>query len=390
MKIAFITTMDGVPWGGSEELWFEAAKAAIAEKHEILVSAPKWGNVDKHYLELEGRGAQLHFRERRVYSTHLAQKIVNKIKHKVASTFENAFSAVKKFNPDVICLSQGGSYNFLWMPELTNFLATSKLPYTLICQCNIDTPFTNENDRQAVKIFYENALWVGFVSQGNLDAARRHLASPIPNAVVLRNPVNLTDISVVEFQPTSKTVRFANVARLDTPHKGQDILLEALSRVTWRDEDWHLSFFGGGPDLNYLGELAEYFKLSDKVTFHGSVSDIRRIWQDHLLLVMPSRYEGTPLALVEAMLCGRTAIVTDVAGNCEWVEDKTNGFVAESASPTSLLKALEQAWSMRNEWEMMGDSARKTALRLYNPKAGEFLLELLLNNAIKVSRINSV
>ena len=55
--------------------------------------------------------------------------------------------------------------------------------------------------------------------------------------------------------------------------------------------------------------------------FAGYQSDVRAIWAREQLLVMSSRDEGTPLALVEAMLCGRSAIVSDVGGNQEWVTE---------------------------------------------------------------------
>ena len=52
-----------------------------------------------------------------------------------------------------------------------------------------------------------------------------------------------------------------------------------------------------------------------------------------------------PLALVEAMLCGRTAVVTDVGGNAEWIEDGETGFVAEAATAKSFGAALkERGW----------------------------------------------
>ena len=61
--------------------------------------------------------------------------------------------------------------------------------------------------------------------------------------------------------------------------------------------------------------LAEKFDIADRVTFHGHVNDIREdIWAKNHILVMPSYYEGMPIALVEAMLSGRTAIVTDFQG----------------------------------------------------------------------------
>ena len=66
------------------------------------------------------------------------------------------------------------------------------------------------------------------------------------------------------------------------------------------------------------------------VHFRGHVNDIRAIWEQNHLLVLPSRYEGLPLALVEAMWCGRPAVVTDVGGNAELCVGKRNGICRAS------------------------------------------------------------
>ena len=97
--------------------------------------------------------------------------------------------------------------------------------------------------------------------------------------------------------------------------------------------------------------------LDGKVAFRGHVSDIRGIWCGHHALVLPSRYEGLPLALVEAMLCGRPAIVTDVAGNAELLEDGVTGFVAAAATARHLGEALERAWARRADWREIGEAA---------------------------------
>ena len=54
------------------------------------------------------------------------------------------------------------------------------------------------------------------------------------------------------------------------------------------------------------------------------------IWAEHHALVLPSRFEGMPLVVVEAMLCGRPCIVTDVGGNAELIRDGINGFLAKA------------------------------------------------------------
>ena len=142
-----------------------------------------------------------------------------------------------------------------------------------------------------------------------------------------------------------RTPRSWRMSRVSTSHfKGQDLLLQALSGEPWKGCCWLLRFYGAGPDRPYLGRLADYYQISERVEFCGHVRDVRSIWADNHLLVMSSRSEGTPLALVEAMICARPAVVTDVGGHMEWVEEPATGFVAEAASARSLDVALERGW----------------------------------------------
>jgi glycosyltransferase involved in cell wall biosynthesis len=94
------------------------------------------------------------------------------------------------------------------------------------------------------------------------------------------------------------------------------------------------------------------------------VNDIRAIWEQNHLLVLPSRYEGLPLALVEAMWCGRPAVVTDVGGNAELCGDDETGFVAPAANLRSFNQALRRAWERRAEWPRLGQEARSRIEKL--------------------------
>ena len=135
--------------------------------------------------------------------------------------------------------------------------------------------------------------------------------------------------------------------------------------------------------------LAQHYAIANRVEFCGHVNDIRSIWQLNHLPALPSRGEGTPLALVEAMLCGRPAVVTDVGGNAEWIDDGQTGFVAEAATTRSFGRALERAWLVNAEWQKMGNKGREKAMARFDKSAGKSLLDVLLD-ACDRSQFNPV
>ena len=92
---------------------------------------------------------------------------------------------------------------------------------------------------------------------------------------------------------------------------------------------------------------------------------------------MPSIMEGMPLAVVEAMLCARPVLATDVGGIAEWIDDGSNGFIATCSSSRALHKGLLRMWQLKDNWEKIGLAAHKTAMQMHNPKAGEALLDKL-------------
>ncbi len=94
----------------------------------------------------------------------------------------------------------------------------------------------------------------------------------------------------------------------------------------------------------------------------GQVSSIEEIWAKNHALILPSRFEGLPLVIVEAMLCGRMVITSNVAGNAQYLREGVTGFIAEAPTPALLDDALERAWGKRGDWEAMGKTARRDAL----------------------------
>jgi len=93
---------------------------------------------------------------------------------------------------------------------------------------------------------------------------------------------------------------------------------------------------------------------------------------------MPSIMEGMPLAVVEAMLCGRTVMATHVGGHKEWITHNINGFIADEPTVESISEAMEMTWSKKNNWESMGKAAHEKALELYDPNSGNTYLHSLM------------
>jgi glycosyltransferase involved in cell wall biosynthesis len=351
------------PWGGSEELWVQTANAILDDGHELVVSVFKWEPLAPKIARLKERGAYLHLRERVSVNS-----ISDRIKRKLNLYQDHSFRDFFLQKPDVILVNNGATYDFIKYPALVSGLQTASIPFYFISQFNADWGLVLRDNLTTARGFYLKARKSFFVSERNLQTAQTQMVAHLQNASVVRNPVNLANRDVVPY-PSGETIQFASVARLDSDFKGQHILLETLGEPAWQNRNWHLNFFGKGPDEVYLKELAHFYNIGEKVTFHNHVSDIRKVWQENHLLVMPSIGEGTPLSLVEAMLCGRTAVVTDVGGNAEWINKET-GFIAEAPLKKYFSAAMEAAWQQHNRWQDMGLIAREQALQKIDTSPG--------------------
>jgi glycosyltransferase involved in cell wall biosynthesis len=166
------------------------------------------------------------------------------------------------------------------------------------------------------------------------------------------------------------------VARLDARQKAQDLIIDVLGLPHWRNRNVHVVLAGSGPYEQSLRNMVATSKLSN-VHFAGMVADIEGLWAQHHALLLSSRFEGLPLALVEAMLCGRPCIATDVGGNAELIRDGLNGFLAKAPTVELLDEAMNRAWENRGRLREMGERAASDVRQWVSPDpAGDFAREL--------------
>jgi glycosyltransferase involved in cell wall biosynthesis len=269
--------------------------------------------------------------------------------------FEKFLNAAQ---PKLVILSTGGIFPPI---EWLEFCRENRLPFVTICQANSRSWWFDDETAARYGQALRAALRCYFVSEGNLRLAEKQIGAEFSNAEVVRNPFNVDYNTSLPWPSIGKdgAIRLACVGRLEPVAKGQDILLEALATPIWIDRPWHLTLYGDGPFRIGIRRLVQRFGLEDRVTLAGWVSDVKNIWAENHVLVMPSRYEGLPMAMVEAMLCGRPIAATDVGGHSEIVEDSVSGFVADAPTVTSLTGALDRLWKHRHDLKKMGEVAQR-------------------------------
>jgi glycosyltransferase involved in cell wall biosynthesis len=353
MRLAFISTMTGWAWGGSEELWNQTAVQLRRDGHDVQVSVMHWPRLSPKVTSLAKQGIKVETYPRGGGPRNLFTRLWTKF----TLSHRRSYARVKRFKPDLVIISQGhNAGGFHW----AKICREASIPYVLIVHCNSEHLwFEDWNVEEAVES-YRSAQKVFCVSQGNLNLLRMQLGDPIQNGEVVWNPYNVSPESIPPWPVENGKWRLACVARLDPAAKGQELLLQVLARPEWRARPVEVNFFGEGPYELTLRRLAAMLQLN-QVHFRGHVADIKAIWEQNHLLVLPSRYEGLPLVIVESMWCGRPAVVTDVAGNAEVCVDNETGFVVPAPTVSSLADTLQRAWERREDWHRMGQAARARA-----------------------------
>lgn len=347
-NIAFISMMEGCPWGGSEELWSRTALLLRRQGHEVTVNVKWWPETSWQVKKLQEAGC--HVEQRHTDRRGIAQRAARKVIHRIGMPSRNWLDKSKL---DFVVISQGDSYSGIDWAEQCH---RRQIPYALVVQAGAEHWWPDDANAARAAKYYEAAAVSYFVSSGNLQLVRTQIATPLAGARVVRNPFNVSYDASETWPEEDGELRLACVGRLDPFAKGQDILFEVLKGDKWKQRRLKLSLYGDGQNSSTLRKLKDRYGL-DNVQFSGFTSNVEDIWKHHHALILPSRYEGLPLALVEAMLCGRASIVTAVAGNAELLEDGVTGFIAAAPTRFHLDDAMERAWAQRGRLRQMGQLA---------------------------------
>jgi glycosyltransferase involved in cell wall biosynthesis len=371
MHFHFVSAMSSSPWGGSEELWSQAAARLRKHGHEVSASVVWWPRISPKLSDLAEQGVEVIMQERPPSSQRVM--LWRRIKKRLG-VVRPEISRLRLQRPNLVVISQGFNRDGLeWM----NLCREINLPYAPIVQCNSETWWPTDACGGEMAMAYHAAKRVFCVSRHNLELLESQIGGSLPNASVVWNPFNVPADRPPLWPKDEGVWKWACVARLEPAAKGQDLIFQVLSQAKWRARRVEVNLFGAGACEQNLKKLANRWDLKN-VHFRGHAADVRKIWEENHLLVLPSRCEGLPLALVEAMWCARPAVVTDIGGNAELCVDGETGFVAAAPALGLLEKALDQAWDRRHDWPSMGASARARVEQLVpRDPIGDFCGQLM-------------
>jgi glycosyltransferase involved in cell wall biosynthesis len=184
-------------------------------------------------------------------------------------------------------------------------------------------------------IVYPAADVVTANSHGAIEQMQEFCAAPklayVPNPVV-----------IPEYGNGSRTNAVLFLARL-VHQKAPDVLIDAFAKFLQYNPNWSLQIAGDGPMGRELVERVHDYGIGDSVVFHGLVRDPTELLARCRIFVLPSRFEGTPNSLLEAMAARLACVVTDASpGPLRLVEHGVSGLVVKTDDVDKLAAALRR------------------------------------------------
>lgn len=149
-------------------------------------------------------------------------------------------------------------------------------------------------------------------------------------------------------------------------------LLEALKELIADNINFHLNIVGGYDDNDYKDEIENYIakeKLSDNITFHGwkTQSEVLKIIQARDIFILPSKAEGLPISIAEALSLGKVVVSSNVGGIPEMITHGENGFLFSPEKPGDIVKLLFTLHDNPELINSIGKNAKEKALKKYLP-----------------------
>jgi glycosyltransferase involved in cell wall biosynthesis len=166
-----------------------------------------------------------------------------------------------------------------------------------------------------------------------------------------------------------------------SPEKGQDLFVEAFSRLAAVYPSLRAIFLGEGPTEQQLRALVREHGLEERMIFAGYHSRITDFYPLLDLVVMPSRSEGMPSVALEALFCRIPLVATAVGGTAEVITTGENGLLVPAEDPEKLAAAIECLYldnSLRERFSAAGaELIRARFLPEARVKAFAYLYESL-------------
>ncbi len=280
---------------------------------------------------------------------------VEQISFILAASFR-AFRLVRRFRPEVtlaffglpsgaVALLVKKVFGVPYIVSLRGGDVPGFRPYDFRLYHKIAAPFLH--------LVWHQAFAVVANSRGLHDMAAAFDASV--KISIIPNGVDLEQFNAPERDWSPP--RLLSVGRV-VYQKGLDLALQALAGL--RDLEWQWSIAGDGPQRPVLQAMVREHGLQDRVQFLGwqSAGQLKQLYAVANLFLFPSRHEGMPNAVLEAMASGLPVVATRIAGSEELVADRLTGALVPSENADLLREALKPLLVDGNLRRQLGHASR--------------------------------
>lgn len=275
---------------------------------------------DVQFISLSGEGTIKHWIDSDIpiHSLH---------KTRVSASLVGLYKKLKELKPDTIMTTMihtnaGVLLLKPFFPKTRFIIRESSLPMALINEYGLKGKFS----KYVYKFLYPRADAVIIPARAITREFKDDLKINVSNHVMLHNPVNERRLhsTISEFSDEPDrggVVKFVCVGRLGY-EKGYDRLIKALEGFQLdHGLNWKLDIIGKGSETKNLGDLIRACHLSDHIHLAGYQNTPWPQMAEADCLLLPSRWEGMPNVVLEALACGTTVIAHKEAGGvCEIAE----------------------------------------------------------------------
>lgn len=196
----------------------------------------------------------------------------------------------------------------------------------------------------------------GVIAQTNIAAEYQRKYFKKTEVIVIPNSVR----EVQRYPEIKREKVILAVGRLNDYLKGFDLLIESFAKI--KNQDWELHIAGGDEEGEVLKAQAEKLGVINRIKFLGKVKEIDKCYAYAGMFVIPSRSEGFPNALAEAMTAGCCCIAFDfVAGPNEMITNGVDGILVPSGDTQKLAVAIDDLIVKDDFRDVLAQKAIKTS-----------------------------
>lgn len=368
-KVAVMQVIDNLDIGGAQEVVCTLVKHLASHNCQPIVCTFKDGPLRQ---DIERSGVYVEVLTGRHYSVMaLPLFVIDMVR-----IWRALAKLVKKHKVDVVQTHLLGSLDFLilllryttplrvvlWTFHITNFeLTASQLP---------KYRWMLGPKKLSHRLLYRltSRLVDGFIAvSGDVKKAMLEIIGPIGDKVT----VICNGVDTQKYRQTADrrfvrnhlglaadTRLIALVATLKE-QKGHRYLIEALTSIVPQHPDVHVLFIGDGPLRGELQLQVERLHLDGHIHFLGNRYDVPELLAASDLFVLPSLWEGLPMALLEAMATGLPIVASEVSGTAQVMVSGETGLLVPPGDVSKLTEAIQQLLSDQERARAMGTAAKR-------------------------------